>query len=233
MSNKKAPRGLIYVLTSPDGLQYVGQTAGPMWQRLSRHVRDVKRGSNRPICAAIREHGIGSFLVTIIAQGVDDQSTRTKIEAENIESLSTIWPKGLNTLRCHASAEHLHTPLSRTKAEIGKALFHKNNPEKSAAMIARARQKFNPEQARQLCLSRNSDPDFKKVAKAALEKRLSEPAYRKKLKNLGQDRAKVKDSEIESILKRLASGETKVSVGKTYGVTPQCIGLLLKRNKLK
>lgn len=232
MSQKRAPRGLVYVLTSPDGLQYVGQTSGPMWQRLSRHVRDVKRGSERPICLAILQHGIKAFKVDIVAHGIDDIEARAKIEAFHIESLSTIWPNGLNTLQRHGSVEHIHSPEARLKAEAGKRLFHKNNPEKSAAMINVAREKFNPEQARQLCLSRNSDPDFKKIVKAALEKRLSDPVYRARIKALGQARAKVKDGDLPSILRRLEAGETKTAIGKTYGVTSTCIGIALKR-KLK
>ncbi len=32
MSTKPAPRGLVYVLTTPDGKEYVGQTAGQVGQ---------------------------------------------------------------------------------------------------------------------------------------------------------------------------------------------------------
>lgn len=230
MSTHKAPRGLVYVLAAPDGKEYVGQTGGPMWQRLVHHRRDALRNEDRPICAAFNRYGQAAFKVTILASGISTREERVKLEAAAIAARNTIYPNGLNVLDRADTVAHLHTKEAREKAERGKRQFHIDNPDAGAQMIQAARKGFNPEQARSLCLARNADPEFNVRVAEKLHERLADPEYRAKLKAIGQSRAKVSDAEYPAIAARVANGESKVSIGRSYGVTPQCIGQVIKRN---
>ena len=175
MSAHKAPRGLVYVLTFPDGKEYVGQTGGPMWQRLVNHRRDVLRDHVRPICQAFAQYGQAQARVTIIASGISERAERVLIEAETIAKRNTIYPNGLNVCDRADTVTHLHTSEVRAKSTAGKLAFHAKNPEAGRRQIAAAQAKFNPEQARALCVGRNSDPEFKKHVTAKLHERLADP----------------------------------------------------------
>ena len=139
MSTHPAPRGLVYVLTCPDGKEYVGQTAGPMWQRLCRHRRDAQRSPERPICAAFLEHGQAAIKVTIVASGIAERAARVAIEARLIAERDTLHPNGLNILPAADVVNHLHTLEARTKRKEATKLYLKANPEIAKARMDHAR----------------------------------------------------------------------------------------------
>lgn len=139
MSTNPAPRGLVYVLTTPDGKEYVGQTAGPMWQRLVRHRRDTRRNPERPICAAFLQHGQGAIKVTILASGIGGRAERVAIEARVIAERNTMHPHGLNILPAADITNHLHTVESRVKAADGVRRFLRENPDVAKARMDHAR----------------------------------------------------------------------------------------------
>lgn len=225
-----APRGLVYALAAPDGKEYIGQTAGPMYLRLIHHRRDTLRSKSRPICAAILKYGVAAFSVTILASGIADRAERVRLEAAAIAERNTLFPNGLNALPEADVVSHLHTRAARQKAEAGKKRFHLENPDAGQRMILSARKGFDPEQARALCLARNADPEFQKRVQIARGETLKNPAVRAKMKESGQLRAKLKDADFVPIMARIAKGETKSEVARSYKVSPQAINHFIKRN---
>ena len=139
MSTKPAARGLVYVLTMPDGKEYVGQTAGPIWQRLARHRRDTRRNPERPICAAFLQHGQPAIKVTILASGISSRAERVAIEAQAIAERNTIHPNGLNILPAADATEHFRTVESKAKATDGVRRFLRENPDVAKARMDHAR----------------------------------------------------------------------------------------------
>ena len=88
--NSKKPYGIIYLLTSPSGKQYVGQTVQPLKARLKGHESDAKRDRNThlPLCRSILKYGISSFKHKIIAKAKD---------REDLDNLERYYISILNT----------------------------------------------------------------------------------------------------------------------------------------
>jgi len=198
-----ADRGLVYILTTPDGKEYVGQTAGPMWQRLVRHRRDAQRDATRPICAAFLQHGQSAIKVTIIASGVESRKERAALESGLIEERGTQYPGGLNVAPRDGNVDHLHTASVREKSDAGRRRFAKENPDILRARMDHARASPACKAAtRALCLARNA-----------------------KL-------AKLKPEMLEPIISAVLDGESKKSIGARYGVSGRAISLFIQRNKV-
>jgi len=85
--------GWIYILTSPVGKSYVGQTVRKWNERLRRHLLDVEKGSMLAIHRAIRKYGIENFQVALYE--FPDEELDEK-EKEFIRILNTMAPNGYN-----------------------------------------------------------------------------------------------------------------------------------------
>ncbi len=88
--------GVVYVLTSPSGKQYVGQTRQPVKNRLRGHKSVSKTLPGLFISKAINKYGLENLKVETIdtAYDVDDLDNK---EAHWIKTLNTMSPQGYNT----------------------------------------------------------------------------------------------------------------------------------------
>jgi len=89
--------GVIYLLTSPSGKQYVGQT----WE-FEKRMSDYRRGDckDQPaLYSAIRKYGWENFTCVIIAQGIQTQDALDATEDAFIMLLNTLSPHGYNLRR--------------------------------------------------------------------------------------------------------------------------------------
>ena len=102
--------GVVYLLTSPSGKQYVGQT----WD-YNRRMRDYRRGHGYgEIGVAIAKHGWNNFTATIIKRGIQTQKELNATETAFIETLGTIWPHGYNLRAGGRGGKH----NAKTKAKL-------------------------------------------------------------------------------------------------------------------
>ena len=86
--------GVVYLLTSPSGKQYVGQT----WDYETR-MTSYRRGcsqSQRILFRAIAKYGWGNFTAVKIVQGIETQDLLDKIETAYIKAFNTLVPNGYN-----------------------------------------------------------------------------------------------------------------------------------------
>jgi len=96
--------GVVYLLTSPSGKQYVGQS----WEfetRMSRY-RLNKPQHHHVINHAIDKYGWNNFTATIIAQGIETQDALDATEDAFIMLLNTLAPNGYNLKRGGATGKH-------------------------------------------------------------------------------------------------------------------------------
>jgi DNA-binding XRE family transcriptional regulator len=87
--------GFIYQIRNTlNGMCYIGKTERTIAQRFAGHVNDALSGSSRPICVAIREHGVEKFEVTEILPFENDQLNEA--ERAFIVLYGTLSPAGYN-----------------------------------------------------------------------------------------------------------------------------------------
>ena len=80
--------GVVYVLTSPSGKQYVGQTTKTLRHRISMHKGATKAGATYPINNSIRKYGLDNFDVKILDIAEDQ---------DGLDMLECYWIKELKT----------------------------------------------------------------------------------------------------------------------------------------
>lgn len=88
--------GIIYLLTSPGGNQYIGKTKKTFEHRMYQHGQDAACGRDRcpRLHCAIRHHGWEHFKKEILINCPDDELSAREIEL--IEKYNTMWPNGYN-----------------------------------------------------------------------------------------------------------------------------------------
>ncbi|KKN64636.1 hypothetical protein LCGC14_0489660 [marine sediment metagenome] len=113
MSEEK-PYGIVYVLTSPSGKQYVGQTVKTLKHRLRKH-RSLAEGrfQNSAIAGAVRKYGIDAFESCVIAIA-SSQRELDALEIRHIAEQGTIAPNGYNLL-AGGSGGRVHHKDTREK----------------------------------------------------------------------------------------------------------------------
>jgi len=98
--------GLIYMLTSPSGKRYVGQTKTSLKKRWGSHYSAAERGGVgcRALCSAIRKYGRDSFQLRVLESNVADEDL-TWTEDFHIIAQNTLAPNGYNLRICSIGPE--------------------------------------------------------------------------------------------------------------------------------
>ncbi len=86
--------GIIYKITCPDGLSYIGKTTRSVSTRVSEHKKDYS--SCRVIQDAFRRNGNRMTVEVLLVCSVQDLDAN---ESHYIETMDTVFPRGYN-MRC-------------------------------------------------------------------------------------------------------------------------------------
>lgn len=118
--------GFIYLITGPDGKQYIGQTTRSVEERWYNHVRaalnnDEKRSSCY-LAAAIHKHGKDSFAINTVLQCSDELLDYH--ETRLIDQCNTLRPNGYNIKLGGAHGRH----SDETRKKISEAQQGKPRP---------------------------------------------------------------------------------------------------------
>ena len=111
--------GIIYMLTSPSGKKYIGQTIQTLEKRWKQHVDASKRNYKdhcKVLNYAIRKYGENNFKVELLEECCNEEINIK--ERLYIEKYDTIVPNGMNIKNGGANGNHHDT----TKQKISKAL---------------------------------------------------------------------------------------------------------------
>lgn len=113
--NAMSRNGIVYLVTCPNGLSYVGKTVQKLSTRISQHK--AAAASTRAIRDAFHKHG-DAMKVSVLMRCEEDDLDMN--ESLYIEMLDTVHPRGYN-LRCgkmaamsstnQALSTHVHTPV--------------------------------------------------------------------------------------------------------------------------
>jgi group I intron endonuclease len=99
--------GIIYIITSPSGKRYIGQTIQPLDKRWKQHI-DAAHRTYKDNCKvlnkAIRKYGSKHFTVEVLHQG--DDIDLDALEQECIEKYNTIVPYGMNIKQGGKTGKH-------------------------------------------------------------------------------------------------------------------------------
>lgn len=112
------PYSVYLIRCVENGKVYVGLTSGSVVDRLERHKRQAKSGSQCLIHRAIRKHGFDSFEIDLIASGLTCQEA-CNLEIKEIASRNAAGDCGYNILAGGQSGKSLRPEL--TKARRSKA----------------------------------------------------------------------------------------------------------------
>ncbi len=85
----------VYLITMPDGKQYVGLTTKTPQQRLAKHIEDAKRGRATSICDALRKARFKGAIIQCLFES-DDIEMVYESEKEFIRIFNTRIPNGHN-----------------------------------------------------------------------------------------------------------------------------------------
>ncbi len=86
--------GIVYLLTSPSGKHYVGQTRMKFSRRMITHANAASNGCNTLLGRAIRKYGLGSFEKEILLEA--PIKSLNKLERHYVAKFSTMSPNGYN-----------------------------------------------------------------------------------------------------------------------------------------
>lgn len=137
MSEK--PYGIVYVLTSPSGKQYVGQTVQTARKRFSGHKCAAKRLPELLISKAINKYGADNFEVS----NIDEASNAIDLEGKEafwINELGTMSPKGYNTRDVETGQFTVAVRKKISKAKLGHEVSQETRDK-----IRESTNKFNKE----------------------------------------------------------------------------------------
>ncbi len=85
----------VYLITMPDGKQYVGVTSKTAEERLAKHIKDAKGGRDTSIANAMRRCKFKGILIVVLAES-DNVELLYAIEPLHIEHFNTRIPNGHN-----------------------------------------------------------------------------------------------------------------------------------------
>lgn len=105
--------GYIYILTSPSGKRYVGQTTRPIKERLEAHQQ--KTSGCRAICNAIQKYGWENIVKIWYEVPDEDLNDHEKLLEE---TLGTLAPKGYNLREGGGSRGKLSEETKQKMSEV-------------------------------------------------------------------------------------------------------------------
>lgn len=111
--------GCIYLLTSPSGKKYVGQT----WNYERRMWQHSQPGTQQPaIRRAVEKYGWENIQRKVLADGIDNQEDLDKLEIQYITEYGTLAPDGYNLKGGGSYGKHIEATkqlISKTRRERG------------------------------------------------------------------------------------------------------------------
>lgn len=196
----------LYLITSPNGKQYVGITTQNLARRMAGHKVAAAKGSPYPLHAAIRKYGFESMQVNVL-HGSRDLEELHQLEIKAISTFGTRSPNGYNltdggegTLGHIVSDEHRKAASDRLKqkwldadfAELVKVrsidAAKRMSPEHLEKFIAAGRAYWTPEtRAERAEVTRKrqllawSNPEYRERTMVAMRDGLRTPEGRAKI----------------------------------------------------
>lgn len=209
--------GYIYYIKSPSNGIYIGLTTQTLKQRFSTHKGHVKMGLRKPLFNAIRKYGWENMETGILAE----------VEKEDIDLLNLLEQEFIADYR-RKPEHHVYNLADGGEGRIG----WKPSQEtcrKLSVSLKKSWTEDRKNKARQTFADPEVNKRLRENQKASWTPERREK-YSKMRQGAGQHNSKLDDEKVVDILHRIKAGESLASIGRLYGVTPECIGAI-KHNK--
>lgn len=118
----------LYIITSPQGKQYVGITTLTVNRRMTGHKTAARHGSPYPLHAAIRKYGFDAMRVEVLHDSTD-MAELHRLEAETIAERNTQSPNGYN-LTAGGEGTLNHAVTEENRVRLSKCMLDRwNDPD--------------------------------------------------------------------------------------------------------
>jgi len=124
----------IYLLTSPSGKCYVGQTRHGVATRWKEHIKNARSGKQTVLAKAIRKYGPEAFTVKVLE--ICDSSESNLRETFFIEQLTTFFPNGYNLIMFGQVCKKVVT--EETRKNMSEAQLFRYATRESREVVSRA-----------------------------------------------------------------------------------------------
>ena len=202
MSSVANQDGVVYLLTSPSGKQYVGQS----WC-YEKRMRDYRCASGRKGKSAIYDalcyyRGLDNFASTIIAQGIQTQEALDATEDAFIMLLNTMSPHGYNLKRGGSYGKLSSETINKIRAsQLGK---HHSRETRDKISVSK----------------RNPSTETRDKMRASHLGKHHSRATRDKM---SATHSAFRNANIDRVMAMLASGKTQREVAEEIGVDKRTI----------
>jgi len=122
--------GIVYAITCPDGLSYIGKTVQELGARISQHK--TPHSSCRAIRDAYKKHGNKMNVRVLLRCSENDLDLN---ESFYIEKLDTIHPRGYN-LRCGSMSAMPTTTANTLSTFVYHPIEYENDQDEQSAQLA-------------------------------------------------------------------------------------------------
>jgi len=221
--------GVVYLLTSPSGKRYVGQSWD--YNERMRCYRCNKGRGQDALHAAIKKYGWDNFTATAIVQGIETQEALDATEDAFIMLLNTLAPNGYNLKRGGMGGKHhVVTKKKMSKSHLGK----KHSPETITKQSKAQRGEKNPNFGKSPSAetrAKNSASNLGKPKSEETKLKISATKRGKKREpfsaewraNMSAAQTVFRAANIEHAMRLLADGKSVREVAKEIGVVRNTI----------
>ena len=170
--------GCVYLITSPSGKQYVGQTVQEPEVRWRSHVADamMERDTSPAFHRAIRKYGPDAFRHEVLHEGITDQETLNRLEIEEIETRGSFAPNGYNMTAGGSFGPLCDEALNKIKLSWA-------DPEKKRLRLHSIRLAFQDPEVRARhrngVIAAQSKASYKQKLRNSVAERYEDPAERR------------------------------------------------------
>lgn len=217
----------IYVLLSPSGKRYIGQTITTVEKRINRHFADVRTGCSLPIHNAMRKYGKKSITIEQVCALKCSQDYLNLIEDRAIIFYNTLVPNGYNLrMGGNTGSPHKLTRIKMSNAKkgrpspnkgkigLGKGRKHSKETKAKISAAASKREKGRPAWNKGIPGSTGKGHSGKKHSEEA-KRKMSIAKKGKPSPMLGKSHTEETKAKLSSINKgKILSAETKVKISE-------------------
>jgi hypothetical protein len=238
--------GLSCVCHPKDGVRYIGLTIQRLKDRMIGHRKAARRGLGYPVYRWMRKHEVPNIIITVLEQGIPKErlveaemrhialARSTSVDLLNITDGGNVtaiayWTPERRAEHAALFIGRKHTAESLAKMSASNTRPRLGQPQTETQRAAVAK-RWNDYVRTTPIPTRYATP----TSPGSPERFARQSAARTGLV-LGEESgaSKLTDAIVVDVRARWAGGESQSSIARSLGVTPQCIGHVVRRQTWK
>lgn len=221
--------GVVYLMTSPSGRHYVGQT-WDLETRLAAYKRLAVRGDlgRQPaIMRALIKYGMEKFDIKVIVSNIKSQDELNELERKFVLRYGSLAPAGYNLTTGGGEGGKVSDVTRRRMSEV--KLGVPQSPEHVANnRAARLGSKASTETKKKMRAAKLGKPLSEQHCKAISISQRGKPRSPVSIAKMRKTKGKFRDENIDLVMQMLADGKLQCEVAKHLGVSKGTISIWKK-----